>query len=203
LLAAFARTLADWTGETSVGFITEGHGRDLELPGVDISRTVGWFTTLYPLVLDINPQTTPEFLLEDVSALASSAADRAVSYNLLRFLRREAGLDASLQVSFNYLGRFDAAERGGFAPAQESKGPERHPDDHRPHLIDFSASLVDDELIVTWHYSTAHHRSETIQRLADAFFSHLQDFTSGADAWSSDDFLDDELLDDLLDELDV
>ncbi len=198
LLTAFVQTLAQWTGEARALIAVEGHGRDLDLPGVDVSRTVGWFTTLYPLALDALATADGLHLLDMIRVQSQEAAKRALSYGILHHLRREPGLDLKAQVSFNYLGRFQG-ERQGFAPAVEDKGPERHPHNHRPFLLDFSASLVDEELVMTWAYSAAHFRPETIQSLADAFSTYLLSLASG----QTDDSFDDALLDDLLDELDM
>ena len=201
LLAAFARALADWTHAARVGFFMEAHGRDLELPGMDITRTTGWFTTLYPVILDINDAENPELLLEDVGAQARAAADQAASYGILRYLLLESGLEVPLQVSFNYLGRFDAPDRGGFAPAAEDKGPERHPDNPRPFLIDFAASLVGEDLAITWAYSAVHFHPETISVLADAFTAYLRALVAEADEAKAS--FEEDFLDDLLDELDL
>ena len=198
LLTAFAQTLAAWTGSDQVRIAMEGHGRDLDLPGVDVSRTVGWFTTLYPLTLDLASADGGRDAVARVRERAEAAAQRAASYGILRHLRGETGLAMDAQVSFNYLGRFEGG-RGGFSPAAESNGPERHPDNHRPFLIDFSASLIDDELRITWAYNAACHRPETIQRLADAFRQHFQALLE----LPADESLEDDLLDEILDEIEL
>jgi hypothetical protein len=51
LLTALGRVLADWTGRDTVAVAVEGHGREDVLPGADLSRTIGWFTTQYPVTL--------------------------------------------------------------------------------------------------------------------------------------------------------
>ena len=206
LLAALARTLADWTDNDRVLLAMESHGRDIHLPDVDVSRTVGWFTALFPLVLDISGDDMSQ-LLAQVHTQLQAIPNRGAGYGILRYLRHASGLDAlSPQISFNYLGHFDAAGQQGFRPAGEDKGPERHPDARRPYLLDFSASLVDDELRMVWAYSTALHLSATIQRLADTMLGHLQALTSGLSSSVSTAAqeldLEEDVLDDLLDELD-
>src|SRR5205807_1974650 len=59
LLTALARTLGQWTGASSVLLDLEGHGREEIFAGVDLSRTVGWFTTIFPVALDLKESQTP------------------------------------------------------------------------------------------------------------------------------------------------
>src|SRR5262249_35538671 len=51
LVAALARTLCEWAGSTSVLIDLEGHGREEEIASIDLTRTVGWFTTIYPVCI--------------------------------------------------------------------------------------------------------------------------------------------------------
>ena len=59
LLTALAQTLARWTGERTLLLDLEGHGREEVVDGVDLSRTVGWFTTLFPVFLQLEHAYTP------------------------------------------------------------------------------------------------------------------------------------------------
>ncbi|WP_405503701.1 amino acid adenylation domain-containing protein [Streptomyces anulatus] len=127
LLAALALALGHWRRErgggegTAVLLDVEGHGRDTGDPGVDLSRTVGWFTVLHPVRLDPGPHAW-----EDVTSGADATGtavkrvkeqmralpDHGVGFGLLRHLNPTtvAGLAALPvpQVGFNYLGRFPA-----------------------------------------------------------------------------------------------
>lgn len=119
LLIAFAVAVAEFVGagDVPVGIDVEGHGRDEEWgAGVDLSRTVGWFTAKYPVAVRVGR-------IDWAGVIAGSAALGAVvkdakeqlrslpagmSYGLLRYLNTDVDLDgADPSIGFNYLGRME------------------------------------------------------------------------------------------------
>ncbi|MBY6683156.1 amino acid adenylation domain-containing protein [Rhodococcus sp. BP-316] len=116
LLVALARTLASWDGYSAPSVVVdvEGHGRDVEVveaagveaAGVDLTRTVGWFTTVRPVALPTGPDPDADVLLQIRDSLRSAPAS-GVGYGALRYLRREPALAeaAAPSVLLNYLGR--------------------------------------------------------------------------------------------------
>jgi len=106
----------------------EGHGREDVFDGVDLSRTVGWFTTLTPVRLDVGALDWNEVwaagpavghALRRVKELLRRLPDGGLGYGMLRYLNADTGraLDglARPQVGFNYLGRFPAAREAADA----------------------------------------------------------------------------------------
>ena len=120
LLIAFALACAEFlgTGAAPVGIDVEGHGRHDELaPDVDLSRTVGWFTTKYPVALAVSGLSWAQVVAGDsgLGVLIKDAKEqlRAVppplTYGLLRFMNPAVELDGSdPAIGFNYLGRLGA-----------------------------------------------------------------------------------------------
>ena len=86
LLAALAWALSRWTGRPRVGIDLEGHGREDLLDGVDLSRTVGWFTTVYPVVLDVPGQTAPTGARSSSRCGGSFARSRTTGSALARYV---------------------------------------------------------------------------------------------------------------------
>ncbi len=129
LLAALAMALQRSTGGESFLIEMEGHGREDIGDNLDLSRTIGWFTSLFPLRLDLAPGAGPETALKSVKEQIRKVPDRGLSYGLLRYCSADPGLRASLayrkppQLLFNYLGQFDQVTRGSklFAFAPESE----------------------------------------------------------------------------------
>lgn len=126
LLAALALALARWTGSEQVRLDLEGHGREDVLDGVDLSRTVGWFTTQYPVTLTpVGTAGAPDWAatLKAVKERLRAVPRRGLSYEALARLGSPDPAAAALravplpQVSFNYHGQWAAAEGGDFAPA--------------------------------------------------------------------------------------
>ncbi|WP_051805960.1 non-ribosomal peptide synthetase [Streptomyces sp. NRRL F-2747] len=132
LLTGLALATADWrrrrgAGEdTAVLVDVEGHGREELGEGVDLSRTVGWFTSIHPVRLDpkvSNWRASPSLLqsLKRVKEQRRALPDHGIGFGLLRHLnpRTAAELEtqAPPQIGFNYLGRFSAPTAGDWAPA--------------------------------------------------------------------------------------
>src|SRR5262249_19541462 len=114
LLTALAIVLCKWTGQSSVCVELEGHGREDLNEGVNLSRTVGWFTTRYPICLTLEEGgigSTIKSLKEQVRRIPH----KGFGYGVLRYLHQEAVIRDSMRpknpawVTFNYLGQLDGA----------------------------------------------------------------------------------------------
>jgi amino acid adenylation domain-containing protein/non-ribosomal peptide synthase protein (TIGR01720 family) len=176
LLTALARAAAGWTGAATVAVDLEAHGRDALFEDLDVSRTVGWFTTLYPIALDLSGADDPGEALKRVKEQARAVPDRGASYGLLRYLRRDAALDRQPRpaIGFNYLGQFDVEPAGALlVPAAESPGAIVSALMRRPHAIDVSALVAGGCLRVSLHYSDGLHRRATIERFGDSLAAAL------------------------------
>ncbi|WP_027927250.1 non-ribosomal peptide synthetase [Amycolatopsis benzoatilytica] len=139
----------------------EGHGRQEETvaPGVDLSRTVGWFTTLFPVRLDVAPLSWTEVTaagpglgeaLKRAKESLRAVPDHGLGYGLLRHLNPETadklGSCAPPQLGFNYLGRISAGAAGGYwAPAADHEGDSEIGDGSLPfgHVLEINAVTED------------------------------------------------------------
>ncbi|MFJ8593553.1 non-ribosomal peptide synthase/polyketide synthase [Streptomyces sp. NPDC093598] len=183
LLSALSRVLTDWTGTERVTVALEGHGREDRLfEDVDLSRTVGWFTTQYPVTLTpAGPPSAPDWggTLKAVKERLRGVPRRGLSYEALARLGSPAPAARALrevplpQVCFNYHGQWDASPGEDFAPAAEVPGRDMAADEPLDHLLDVSAVVVDGELEITWHYSDHTHDTHTVRSLADAMVAAL------------------------------
>ncbi|MFJ8477263.1 non-ribosomal peptide synthase/polyketide synthase [Kitasatospora sp. NPDC094011] len=184
LLTALGRALADWTGRRTVAVGLEGHGREEGLfDGVDLSRTVGWFTSLYPVALEVPdvpdaPDGDWGAALKSVKEQLRAVPDRGLGYGALRHLARDAALaDAPAPgISFNYLGRFDwsAADAALVRAVPGGLGGAEAPGTERPHLLDVVARVEDGRLEIGWHYSAGRHTERTVTDLAEAMLRALE-----------------------------
>ncbi|WP_394836404.1 amino acid adenylation domain-containing protein [Pendulispora rubella] len=186
LLTALAGALAQWTNHEAVFVEMESHGRDV-LDDVDASRTVGWFTSLYPVRLEIPADAAPEQALRAVKERLRSLSPIRGGYGLLRHLTRDARTQAirtqrAPEVSFNYLGQWDDlfARSPLFAFVEADAGPERDPKAPRGYELEVDSAVVGGCLRVTWSYSGARYRRETIERLHHDFEARLRVLTAHA-----------------------
>ncbi|HEV7905478.1 MAG TPA: amino acid adenylation domain-containing protein [Pyrinomonadaceae bacterium] len=183
LLAAFALTLAEWAGGASVLIDLEGHGREDVLENVNISRTVGWFTTISPLVLEVSEANDHDAIIKSVKEQLRRIPQRGIGYGLLRYLNLDAEVRRELQsrpqaeISFNYLGQFNvgsAQETSLFSLTNESRGPVHSLRGTRRYLIEVVGMVSEGELQLDWTYSADVHRQSTIERLAQAYLESLR-----------------------------
>ncbi|MEU5211497.1 non-ribosomal peptide synthase/polyketide synthase [Streptomyces sp. NPDC020742] len=180
LLSALGRVLADWTGSPRVTVTLEGHGREgLSGPdgdGLDLSRTVGWFTTQYPVTLTLDgPAAEPDWggTLKAVKEQLRAVPRHGLGHEALARLgspdpAAQALRDVPLpQVCFNYHGQWETPHGADFAPAGPAPGRDLAADAVLDHLLDVSAVVADGALELTWHYSDQVHDAATVRELAD------------------------------------
>src|SRR6202040_3582491 len=147
----------------------EAHGRE-ELPeGVDASRTVGWFTAIYPLYLEVGLSQSAEETALRVKQQLRKVPRGGIGYGILKHLSRGTGLQPTGRgIAFNYLGQFDeGVKTEGWAGAPERYGPMHSALDQRPYDLEINAGVQNGRLKVEWGFSRNHHRVETIRRLAE------------------------------------
>ncbi|AUX48175.1 peptide synthetase [Sorangium cellulosum] len=180
LLAAFAGALAQWTGDPAVRVDLEGHGRDA-LDELDLSRTVGWFTSLYPVRLEVPADATPERALKALKEQLRAAPRGGATYGVLRYLGEDERATRlrerpAPQVRFNYLGRWDDlfASSALFSHAEGDVGRDHDPRAPRRHELEVDAAIVGGRLRVMWGYSGARYRPETMARLFEDFAARLR-----------------------------
>ncbi|MGP4002444.1 amino acid adenylation domain-containing protein, partial [Streptomyces sp. 8N706] len=187
LLAALGRVLEQWAG-APVTIALEGHGREELFDDVDLSRTVGWFTTIYPVTLDV-PEGPWGMALKAVKKALRKLPGRGLGYGALRYLS-EPGSPAYTalaaaphpQISFNYLGQWDGttSDSGLIRDRLDGLGADQAPGQTRPHLIDVVAAVSDGELRIDWMHAPSAHTPTTVRRLADDFASALRQIVAAA-----------------------
>jgi amino acid adenylation domain-containing protein/non-ribosomal peptide synthase protein (TIGR01720 family) len=187
LLTALARAFQRWSGSRTLWVDVEGHGREDLFEDVDLSRTVGWFTALYPVCLDLPSTGKPEDVLKAIEDQLRHIPRHGLGYGLLRHLRTDRALTETIkairpaEVSFNYLGQINqpAGDDLVFQLAPESVGPMRGPDAPRAYLHEISAAIIEGELRIDWIYSFRLHRRETIELVASYFTQELRHLMAG------------------------
>jgi len=179
LLTALAGACAAWTGGERILVDLEGHGREDVGEDVDLSRTVGWFTTLFPVELEQPREASVADSIRSVKEKLRGVPRKGLGYGALKYLRGDAGLAAQpgAEIVFNYLGQFDQVIAGSalLRFAREASGPWHSPRGARTHAVEVLAMVVDGELEIRWIYSRNLHRRGTIEQLAAAYVRKLRD----------------------------
>ena len=191
LLSALGRTISEWTGESTIGLDTEGHGREALFADADLSRTVGWFTTVYPLTLKAAGELAwhdPHSALRLARGVLQSIRHNGVSFGLLQDYDQKAGTQGALEqrpgagILFNYLGRTDGqAGGGGLLRLVDARcGPARSAGCERAYRIEINASIADGRLVAEFSYNDTIHRGETIERLGNRFMAALRELNDAS-----------------------
>ena len=177
--------LSKWTNADSVLFNLEGHGREEIIEDVDLSRTVGWFTTMFPVILKLGTidQENLGNALKSVKEQLRAIPHKGIGYGLLRYLRRDQEIVTQLaalsqaEISFNYLGQFSQVlnQNSLLQLASESSGLDHSLEGQRPHLLNINAIVINEQLQIDWKYSTHVHKSTTIEKIAQDFVEVLQE----------------------------
>ncbi|HEU4325264.1 MAG TPA: amino acid adenylation domain-containing protein [Roseiflexaceae bacterium] len=179
LLAALAQTWSSWHGG-ALYLDLENHGREALDTDGDISRTVGWFATIFPVVLrDVaaDPGAALRSVKEQLRALPSG-----IGYGLLRYLSPDPDTRAALahqppaEVRLTYLGQIDQLVHsdGAFGLAREPMGPAYSPQAERRYLLDITAVIQEGALELNWIYSAARFHAATVEALAQSYRAQLE-----------------------------
>lgn len=185
LLAALGRVLSDWTGSHRILVEKEGHGREDLFEDVDLSRTVGWFTTIHPALLDIPEEGG---WAETVAAVkrGNRAAPAGIGFGALSHLADGPETEPlrskpEVPVSFNYLGRFgDTGEEGLVRRTLPLPTCDHAPAEERTNLLDVTGAVTGGRMEFSWTYSANRHRRSTVERLAEAFIDALGELLRAA-----------------------
>jgi non-ribosomal peptide synthase protein (TIGR01720 family) len=182
LIAALAQAFSSWTGAPGALFDVEGHGREEIFEDVDVIRTVGWFTTVYPVAVELPTSGGSAEVIKSVKEQLHAVPQHGIGHGMLRYLREgdavagEIGSLPDAEVSFNYLGQVDQAlpEAAPFRWADTPSGSLRSPRAARRYLVDVNARVAGGRLHVWLGYSENRHRRDTIEVLGARFLEALR-----------------------------
>ncbi|MCG8296358.1 non-ribosomal peptide synthetase [Pseudomonas entomophila] len=179
LLTALARVLCRWTAAPGALIELEGHGREDLFDGLDLSRSIGWFTSLHPLLLV--PGDEPGAAIVAVKEQLRAVPDKGLGHGLLRHLGDAATRQALAalpqpRVTFNYLGQFDRQfdAQALLRPATVSGGQAQDPRAPLANWLTVEGQVYGGELALRWGFSREMFAPARIQALADDFSAELR-----------------------------
>ncbi|MBD2435877.1 type I polyketide synthase [Nostoc sp. FACHB-110] len=196
LLAALAQAFRQWTGTSAFLVDLEGNGRDVIFDDVDLSRTVGWFTNIAPMLLEIGEVEETTAILKQVKEQIRSFPNQGLGYGVLRYLSSDEIITEKLrslqpaEVLFLYLGNYEQTvpESALFKLSPKFAGLSRSSRAQRSHLLEINALIVQNQLKVELIYSHNVYRRQTINKLAQDFQAALQALISDSQSSSAKNF---------------
>ncbi len=213
-LMALALAYHEWSGDHQLLLEMEGHGRSDILEGMNPYRTMGWFTTMYPVLLRLSAEGTYSEHLAEITRQMNQIPNDGFTYGILRYLQGSGDEFPVIrpEISFNYLGQIHSSANDSrlFTLVSQNVGKSMSPLSHRSHLIEIIGSILNGVLQFEWHFSENIHRSDNIEHFSQLFKKNLINMISGFEVDHQDalpiDFLtdvnlDNEELDQIFDEL--
>ena len=180
LLSALALTFGRKNRKEEVVVGLEGHGRDIDDKTIDISRTTGWFTCLYPLLLEISEDDTYGDVVQSVKEQIRNVPDKGIGYGLLRYLHPDENIRTKLSnnkwdIIFNYLGQFDQVIESSSVLQNADENTGEGVGEDYPFLskIVINCMVVEHQLKVNWSYSAVHFEETSIKKFAEEFNANL------------------------------
>ncbi|WP_055108692.1 non-ribosomal peptide synthetase [Paenibacillus ihumii] len=178
LLAALTLAVTRWTGEESMAVSLEGHGREQLMAGVDLSRTVGWFTSLYPVVFRLQSSAIPH-VIKAVKETLRSVPHKGAGYGILRYMTSPGSKGhhrfcSQPRILFNYLGQLGAGEEGGFKLSDAPAGSAASDYVEPLYWLEINGMVVNGELRLVIGYDAAKFDLRTMEELRNSFKEHLE-----------------------------
>ncbi|MDY6802251.1 MAG: amino acid adenylation domain-containing protein [Cyanobacteriota bacterium] len=190
LLTALALSFAKCTGSKSLLVDLEGHGREeifSDRSSVNLSRTLGWFTTRFPVSLELESVDNLSEALKSIKEQLRGIPNKGIGYGILRYLSPDGTVRQQLaeltqpEISFNYLGQFATpganklqSPEMAWGMAQESSGSDRSSLGTRDCLLDVNGLVVAGRLQMDYIYSEKVHKRTTVEGLAKSFSESLK-----------------------------
>jgi amino acid adenylation domain-containing protein/non-ribosomal peptide synthase protein (TIGR01720 family) len=182
LLAALGMAVNDWCGSPRVLVNLEGHGRESIIEDMNISRTIGWYTTQFPVVLDMEKTRDLSYTIKVTKEMLRRVPNKGIGYGILKYLtpaEKRAGLVFTHKpgISFNYLGQFGQehkSDKGLFRISHLSAGNTIHPELQPAFAIDINGMIGQKgELVLGFSYNKYEYKKSTIEKLVDMYRSNL------------------------------
>jgi len=174
LLTALALAIKEWTGKQGVSISLEGHGREEIVAGIDVSRTIGWLTSMFPVYLDISEAQDTSNALKIIKETLRSIPYKGIGYGILKYLRHTKEISNFPSISFNYLGQWVEQQGKLWKLAREAAGVSVAPENKNSYLLDINAEIREGQLQIYWTFNEKHFAYETIEKVGNNFIKYLQ-----------------------------
>ncbi|QNN43932.1 non-ribosomal peptide synthetase [Pedobacter roseus] len=188
LLTALNFALLDTFQMQDVGIYLEGHGREDIDGDMDVTRTVGWFTTMYPVILKMKFSNEPTRQLLEVKETLRNVPNKGIGYGILRYLN-EVDFKNHTDIAFNNLGEFKDGENNNeeytkiFRFSKDDHGSDVSEKRRRDHILYFNAIIVNGKMSLSVNYSRKQFKTKTIDSLAKAYENRLLDLINNLAAF--------------------
>jgi amino acid adenylation domain-containing protein/non-ribosomal peptide synthase protein (TIGR01720 family) len=199
LLTALGMAITDWAGVKNLAITLEAHGREEIIEDIDISRTVGWFTSRFPVCLDLDRDKNTKnpgdisCQVKQVKEILRRVPNKGIGYGILRYLtpgEKLGGVELGIEpdISFNYLGQFNQLhqhrlnnenhETTGSTDPVFTLSPLKSGETHGPGLewlgtLDITGVVLDEQLTLYFSYNKYKYEKPNMEELVNRYRSYL------------------------------
>ncbi|MGI6835530.1 lichenysin non-ribosomal peptide synthetase LicA [Bacillus paralicheniformis] len=176
LLTALGLALKEWTGQEDFIICLEGHGREDIIDGLNISRTVGWFTSQFPALIQMRHSGDIGYQIKQIKEELRHIPNKGIGYGIYRYLTEEDKKAKPIKhdISFNYLGQFtEMADSGLFTRSTLPSGDPLSPETEKPNALDIVGYIEDGILTMSIAYHSLEYKESTVAAVAASFKTYL------------------------------
>ncbi|MCP4154056.1 MAG: amino acid adenylation domain-containing protein, partial [bacterium] len=179
LLTALGLAVKEWTEEPQILVQLEGHGREPIIEDIDITRTVGWFTATYPVILDMTHTHHLAYQIRSIKENLRRVPNKGIGYGILKYLTPEhlkKKMEYRLKpcISFNYLGQADQdVKTTAMTVSPISTGEPLDPASQRGYTLDINGIVMNGRLEMGFNYNKNEYDAQTIDNLKESFRKNL------------------------------
>jgi len=172
LLTAFGLVLRAWDGQAQHVIALEGHGREEIIEGIDLTRTIGWFTTLFPFVLNTPADEGVSYLVRQTKEQLRQVPHKGIGYGLWKYWQsQESSTKSHPEISFNYLGELPANQANdataysfGLAGSKQTE---------LTYALNLNGMIQGRELAFSCQYNSRQYTANQITQLMERFREEL------------------------------
>jgi amino acid adenylation domain-containing protein/non-ribosomal peptide synthase protein (TIGR01720 family) len=194
LLTGLGISIREWGQMENIAINLEGHGREPIIDGVDVGRTVGWFTSQYPVVLEINETDDLGVQVKSVKETLRKIPNKGIGYGILKYLTpaektNGPGFEIEPEIGFNYMGEFqftrekssackhdDRMDNDAFTITMSTIGCGERISPERPmnHALEISGEITGGRLHIVIDYNRYEYDRSSIKKLAEIYRSSIE-----------------------------
>jgi non-ribosomal peptide synthase protein (TIGR01720 family) len=167
IIVALMLSFEKWAGIKSLCLGLEKHGRKYN--EIDLTNTVGWFTTYFPVSLKIEGGTDLKSSIISIKEKLRSIPNEGIGFGVLRYLKKLNGLTQKPPVIFNFLGTQKPFDSNVLGKGRFILKGVRSPESERHHLLEINAFIEEGCLNFQFSFSEKFHKPETIQNFIELF----------------------------------
>ncbi|MBE6052206.1 MAG: amino acid adenylation domain-containing protein [Clostridium sp.] len=181
LLSALQISLYKWIGNGEIAINLEGHGREAIVENVELSNTIGWFTSLYPVILDLKQNDNVGYMIKNLKERLRKIPNKGVGYGILKYITAQkeesiVNLNFKPEISFNYMGQFDMNLNSDIFKIDEFLLKSSVSEEVRRNFaIDIVGIMINENIVFRFNYNKEEFDKETITSFANNYIEALKE----------------------------